>query len=235
MNANQRTLATEIAEAFHVEEDRAVTIHHRGQTTVADYLALDRVEPWEMTTPVFRVKTNAASKAFEYLGVIDGWLIRTELPNALLQCRWARKFLTLPYLRLVDDLTGFAQPEYSRTSRPCTPSRGSVANVPSRMPATHPCRRTRTRMTRHQPTEEGRPPMPAPTLIPDPDPVDRARGIDLGDAGLPGYCAAVTTGADGEEHLALLKYSAAACEYRPEDWRLVAPHELVGLPVYRKD
>ena len=77
--------------------------------------------------------------------------------------------------------------------------------------------------------------MPAPTLIPDPDPVDRARGIDLGDAGLSGYCAAVTVGADGEEHLALLKYSAAACEYRPEDWRLVAPHELVGLPVYRKD
>jgi len=40
--------------------------------------------------------------------------------------------------------------------------------------------------------------MTAPTLIPDdyPDPVDRARGIDLAGAGLPGYCPAVTIGAD---------------------------------------
>jgi hypothetical protein len=69
----------------------------------------------------------------------------------------------------------------------------------------------------------------------DPDPIDRARGIDLGDAGLPGYCAAVTVGADGEEHLALLRYNAGAADSWPPDWRLVAPHELLGLPVYRKD
>ena len=33
-------------------------------------------------------------------------------------------------------------------------------------------------------------------------------GVTRGDAGLPGYCAAVTVGADGEEHLALLRYNA---------------------------
>ena len=35
------------------------------------------------------------------------------------------------------------------------------------------------------------------TLTPDdyPDPVDRARGIDLASAGLPGYCATVAIGA----------------------------------------
>ena len=42
--------------------------------------------------------------------------------------------------------------------------------------------------------------MPATLNIPaDPDPVDRARGVDLADAGLAGYCAAVTIGADGED------------------------------------
>jgi hypothetical protein len=37
----------------------------------------------------------------------------------------------------------------------------------------------------------------------DPAPVDRARGVDLGSAGPPGYCAAVAIGANGEEHLLL--------------------------------
>ena len=68
--------------------------------------------------------------------------------------------------------------------------------------------------------------MSSPILTPDPDPIDRARGVDLGDAGLPGYCAAVTVGADGEEHLALLRYNAGPADYWPEDWSLIAPHEL---------
>jgi hypothetical protein len=66
------------------------------------------------------------------------------------------------------------------------------------------------------------------TLIPpDPDPVDRARGVDLGSAGLPGYCAALTIGADGEEHLALLRYNAGEADYWPHDWSRVAPHEVI--------
>lgn len=69
--------------------------------------------------------------------------------------------------------------------------------------------------------------MPA-TLIPDPDPVDRARGIDLAAAGLAGYCAAVTVAADGEEHFALLRYNLGDCDYRPLDWNVVAPHEIPG-------
>ena len=42
------------------------------------------------------------------------------------------------------------------------------------------------------------------------DPVDRTRGVDLASAGLPGYCACVAIGADGEEHLALLRYNLGA-------------------------
>jgi hypothetical protein len=45
----------------------------------------------------------------------------------------------------------------------------------------------------------------------------------------------VTIGADGEEHLARLRYNAGPCDYWPEDWSLVAPHELIGPPIYRKD
>ena len=45
----------------------------------------------------------------------------------------------------------------------------------------------------------------------------------------------MTVGADGEEHLALLRYNAGPADYWPEDWNLVAPHELLGLPVYWKD
>jgi hypothetical protein len=66
------------------------------------------------------------------------------------------------------------------------------------------------------------------------DPVASPRGTDLGDVGLPGYCAAVTIDADGSEHLALLAYNAGPANYWPEDWGLVAPHEVIGLTVYQK-
>ena len=78
--------------------------------------------------------------------------------------------------------------------------------------------------------------MPAPTVTPDPDPVDRARGVDLGDVGLVGYCVAVTIAADGEERFALLKYNTGdGAVYWPADWNLLAPHEIPGLPIYLKD
>jgi hypothetical protein len=73
------------------------------------------------------------------------------------------------------------------------------------------------------------------TLIGDPDPVDRCRATDLASAGLPGYCAAVTIGSDGTEHYVLLRYDTGEADYWPEDWGLVAPHEVIGLPVYQKD
>lgn len=60
----------------------------------------------------------------------------------------------------------------------------------------------------------------------DPDPLDRGRSVDLAGAGLSGYCAAVTIDADGEEHFAILKYNAGQTDYRPLDWRVVAPHEI---------
>ena len=69
----------------------------------------------------------------------------------------------------------------------------------------------------------------------DPDPIDRARGVDLASAGLAGYCAAVTVSASGEEHFALLAYNRGEADYLPLDWKAVAPHEIPGLPVYRKD
>ena len=77
--------------------------------------------------------------------------------------------------------------------------------------------------------------MSAPTLHDDPDPIDRSRACDLADAGLPGHCAAVVLGADGVEHLAVLRYHAGEADYRPQDWSLVAPHELTGLPIYLKE
>jgi hypothetical protein len=111
---DQRIFTTQLAGHFLADDDRAVTIHRAGQLTIAAYRALDRVEPWEMAVPLARVKTSAAPKAFEYLGLCNGWLVRTELPTALLRFRWATRFFGVPYLRLVDELTGYAQPEHAR-------------------------------------------------------------------------------------------------------------------------
>jgi hypothetical protein len=74
--------------------------------------------------------------------------------------------------------------------------------------------------------------MPAFTLHDDPDPIDRARGIDLADAGLPGYCATILINGAGEEVLLLAAYSQGVAD---TDWARIAPHEIVnGLPVYWK-
>ena len=75
--------------------------------------------------------------------------------------------------------------------------------------------------------------MPAHTLHDDPDPIDRARGIDLASAGLPGYCACIAINANGEEILLLAAYSQGVADY-VTDWIRIAPHEIVGLPVYEK-
>jgi hypothetical protein len=115
---DHRTFATEIAATFLADEDRAYTIHRAGQLTVAADRALDRVEPWEVATSLARVKTSPAPKAFEALGLCDGWLVRTEIPGALLRYRWATRFFAVPYLRLIDELTGYAQPQYTRTNPP---------------------------------------------------------------------------------------------------------------------
>ena len=73
------------------------------------------------------------------------------------------------------------------------------------------------------------------TLHDDPDPIDRARGIDLASAGLPGYCAAVAIGADGDEYLMLAAYGLGVADGRVFDWNHVAAHEIPGLPVYIKE
>ena len=64
-------------------------------------------------------------------------------------------------------------------------------------------------------------------LTPDPDPVDRDRACDLAGAGLPGYCACVCVGADGEEHLMLAKYNIGEADGRVLNWQTVAPHEVI--------
>ena len=75
--------------------------------------------------------------------------------------------------------------------------------------------------------------MTLPTLTPDPDPIDRQRACDLGRAGLPGYCAAVVVNSQGEEILMLAQYNQGEGDYIT-DWAAIAPHEVPGLPVYRK-
>ena len=77
--------------------------------------------------------------------------------------------------------------------------------------------------------------MPAPTFSTDDyDPI--ARRTELADQGLPNYCLAEVIGADGQEHYALLRYSIGECDCWPDNWSLVAPHEVVDqLPVYWKD
>lgn len=71
----------------------------------------------------------------------------------------------------------------------------------------------------------------AVTADDDPDPVDRSRACDLGDAGLPGHGLCVAIGADGEEYLLLAAYNLGEADGRVFDWHQIAPHELLG-PVH---
>jgi hypothetical protein len=49
MTTTARVVATQIAGSFQGDQDRARTTHHHpGQMTVADYRALDKVEPDEL-------------------------------------------------------------------------------------------------------------------------------------------------------------------------------------------
>ena len=55
--------------------------------------------------------------------------------------------------------------------------------------------------------------------------------MELDDVGLPGYEAVVAIAADGEERLVLAKRDATGRDgghHWPDDWRLIAPHELTG-------
>lgn len=77
--------------------------------------------------------------------------------------------------------------------------------------------------------------MPHALTTPDFDPTDQSRACDLASAGLPDYCATVVVTADGEERFILAKYDAGPADYWPIDWSRVAPHEVIGLPIYTKD
>ena len=134
MTIDQRTCATEIAEGWHAEEDRAITIHRAGQLTIADYHRLDKVDPHEITG-TYRVRTRPSWEVHEYLGhTAAGWLVRAEFEAArwehtVLAQKWA-EYQALPYLRLVDELTGFSFPD-PKAERVCTPARrAKVMDVP---------------------------------------------------------------------------------------------------------
>ncbi len=64
MTIDQRAWATELAEGWHGTESRAFTVHHPGQITLSQYETLDRVEPQELTTPQYLVRTGRRR---------DGW------------------------------------------------------------------------------------------------------------------------------------------------------------------
>ena len=148
MTAEARAFATEIVGRFHGPEDRAWTTHHHpGQLTVSDYRRLDLIDPREITA-VFRVKTRATSNGvYEYLGTdADGWLVRAELDTArythkALPRLWAQ-YLRLPYLRLVDEVTGYSHSDpneipHRRSARGAKvvdvpPPRASLAHPPMR-------------------------------------------------------------------------------------------------------
>jgi hypothetical protein len=119
MTTDPRLFAAELAETLYGLESRAWTCYHPGQLTVSDYRRLDRFEPWEMTAPLARVKTGLLRGAFEYLGLdADGWLCRTDLVTSQLRDRRCARLFALPYLRLVDENTGFALPEHTRVDSP---------------------------------------------------------------------------------------------------------------------
>lgn len=132
---DHRAFVNEMLGKLHDDEDRAFTVFHAGQLTVANYKRLDRVDPWEMTTPLAQVLTRRYAKRFECIGLDDsGWLVRAELSDAdvagLHRVPRIMALFDLPYMRLVDDTTGYAHPD-PRASQTCTPRRAKVMNVPS--------------------------------------------------------------------------------------------------------
>ena len=243
MTTTPRLFATEIAGYFHGDDDRAWTCHHHcGQMTIAGYRRLDKVEPCEITG-IARVRTTAwPEEVFEYLGTdAGGWFVRAELEVAryeigALQKRWLQ-YRALPYLRLVDEVTGYSFPDLLAAQHAHSRPRVHWWQMSRHWtPLTHCTARTNRTTNPPPTTEEEGSPMTAPTLIPDdyPDPVNRARGIDLAGAGLPGYCPAVTIGADRQEHLALLRYNAGPADYWPRDWSLIARTSWSACPSTEK-
>lgn len=114
MNSEARIFATKIAETLHGDDDRAWTTHHPGQMTVADYRRLDLVDPRSIHG-AFRVRTGWSPTAFECVGLNDdGWLVRAELTSVdvagLHRLPRILALFELPYLRLVDERTGFSYP-----------------------------------------------------------------------------------------------------------------------------
>lgn len=124
-----RAWATKVHEAFRSEEDRAWTTHRVGQMTIADFYRLDLADIEEIT-PLARVRTRPHPGS-ELVGITaEGWLVRAEFEaqrwvTHVIGDKWAQ-YCALPYLRLVDDLTGFAFPDpRAERSCVCTPHRSA--------------------------------------------------------------------------------------------------------------
>ncbi len=127
-----RLLAAQIAEAHSGAESRAFTVLHPGQMTIADYYRLDDagIEP---ITMLARVRTSPRGTVNECLGIdAGGWLVRAKNDRerwpARLVCEREAEFEAMPYLRLVDEHSGFAYPD-PLIERECGPARGSVSGV----------------------------------------------------------------------------------------------------------
>ena len=168
--------------------------------TVSEYQQLDKVEPTEVTG-FARVKTTPDLDVYEYIGLdANGWLVRAELEAArykrrALQTKY-EQFRGLPYLRLVDDVTGYSFPDPENDDR-----RTMRARVVNARPVDAP----QAALSPRQEDQDGAHDTPHltegrhawPTLIPDDsDAVDVPRS---GPRLCPtvGWCVAVTIGANG--------------------------------------
>lgn len=174
MTTDMRAFATRLAGSTLQPEDRAWTCHHRpGQLTVSDYRRLDEADASEVAG-VARVSTTQASRTFEYLALdTGGWLIRVRLDvrrydTKALQREWAR-YAALPYLRVVDDASGYSLPDpLASLARPAG-GRAKVVDVPSSdAPDAPQSARPAPAGTRPPPVpaEEEGPPCPCPRSSP---------------------------------------------------------------------
>ena len=134
MTIDQRAWATELAEGWHGTESRAFTVHHPGQITLSQYETLDRVEPQELTTPQYLVRTGPTARRVGYLGQIEGGLAgprrtarRRPKPSTASRCLAGCP--PCPTCAVVDDRTDFAFPDPRHCPR-CSPSRAKVMDVP---------------------------------------------------------------------------------------------------------